>query len=62
MQTNVDHLTIRHQCPLCCTAHHNGERRLCDSCYRKAFAIDLLGALAVLGCSALIAAAIFAAT
>ena len=41
-------ITLAHQCPLCCTKHYNGHRRLCDACHRKAFAVDLLGAIAVL--------------
>lgn len=57
MQVTVtpNRITIAHQCPLCCTKHYNGSRRLCDDCYRKAFALDLLGALIVLLSGALIA-------
>lgn len=56
MQTNPNRIIIRNQCPLCCTAHSNGRARLCDSCERKAFAVDLLGALACFACVALIGA------
>lgn len=54
-----DRVIIRHQCPLCCTAHRNGGRRLCDACYRKAFALDVLGALAAVACVAAIGLALY---
>lgn len=54
----TDRITIRHQCPLCCAPHYNGRHRLCDACNRKAFAVDLLGALAVLASAALTAGAV----
>jgi len=60
MQITVtpNRISIAHQCPLCCVKHYNGHRRLCDSCNRKAFAVDLLGAVAVFACVAFIGAAI----
>lgn len=58
MQTNTNRIPIAHQCPLCCVKHYNGHRRLCDSCNRKAFAVDLLGALAVFACVAFIGVAV----
>ena len=56
MPTNPDRIIIRNQCPLCCTAHRNGRARLCDSCNRLAFAVDLLGALACFACVAFVGA------
>lgn len=60
MQVTVtpNRITIAHQCPLCCTKHYNGNRRLCDACNRKAFAVDLLGAVAVLASAAFVAGAL----
>ena len=51
--TTANQITIRHQCPLCCIAHRNGRHRLCDSCGRKALAVDILGAVAALSAAAL---------
>jgi len=49
---------LAHQCPLCCAKHYNGSRRLCDACYRKAFALDLLQAFVILVGGAFFAGAV----
>ena len=54
----ANRVEIKHQCPLCCDKHYNGRNRLCDKCSRLAFAVDLLGAVAVLGCAALTSGAL----
>lgn len=55
----MDSIIIRHQCPLCCTAHRNGRSRLCNACNRKAIAVDILGVLAAFACVAFVAALLY---
>lgn len=47
-----------HQCPICFAKHTNGRACLCDSCNRKATAIDLLGVACCFGIVGLIGIAL----
>lgn len=50
--------TMYHQCPLCFAKHTNGRACLCDSCNRKATALDLLGVACCFGIVGLIGLAL----
>lgn len=52
-------MQIRNQCPLCCTAHTRGAARLCPTCNRYAWAVDILGVLSGFACVAFVAAILY---